>query len=223
MSKAQTDVVAALRIELDDTKAALAKAREDLSHALHSLDETKQCCDERRTQAKRAEKAEAACAALRESLEEANLVACYDECDHYGDTIVHNKECRAVADLLASPNPGEGWVSPEAHAALRTERDALTKQLSEIQRMPELPWAGVTAAIMQRAATLAREGYQGAALEIRDVLDRGKVYVSRLNAERDSLRERLGDAERVLAVARELHPLPIDAALAEYDAKRGKQ
>ncbi len=222
MSKAQTDVVAALRIELDATKAALAKSEGARSALAAELERMVSAPNER------AEKAEAACAALRESLKEANDVACLDACDHYGDTIVHNKECSAVADLLASPNPGEDWVSPEAFGRIvaelecppdvdevlkevsrlqeavrddlrgtmrrerdeaRAERDALTKQveaLSKITRSIDTP---ALVEVMLKSEEFA------------------KLYgdsIKELEAERDSLQERLGDAERVIEATRGL-------------------
>lgn len=177
--------------ELDATKAALAKAEGASSALAAELERVIRADNER------AEKAEAACAALRESLKEANDVACLDACDHYGDTIVHNKECRAVADLLASPNPGEGWVSPEAHAEQREYSRKVEANCRVIERERDEARADVAA----HSAPCSE-----CKCQMRVCMDCAEAALAALRVERDALTKQVEaltsklEAERDLAV-----------------------
>lgn len=73
----------------------------------------------------------------------------------------------------------------------------LEATLQELQRMPELPWAQVTASLMQRFARLSRDGDPREATLLVDVLDRGKTYVNRLEASRERLKAMLRTLEFV--------------------------
>ena len=113
--------------------------------------------------------------------------------------------------------------------SFRKQRDALTKQVEALEARAghfhscglELNNATREAAEFKARAEKAERDL-GNFFENLDINSLNKALTD-TRRERDSLRERLGDAERVLNVARELHPLPLDAALAEFDAKWGKR
>jgi hypothetical protein len=71
----------------------------------------------------------------------------------------------------------------------RAAVERMEAELARVQRMPTMKWAHVTAQIMQRLAKIAREGWQGDAQAMLEVLDQGKTYVSKLEADLAQARE----------------------------------
>ena len=72
--------------------------------------------------------------------------------------------------------------NPCKYPAAAARVKELEAQLAQLQGMPELPWAQVTASLMQRFARLSRDGDPKEARLLMDVLDRGSTYVNRLEA-----------------------------------------
>lgn len=94
-------------------------------------------------------------------------------------------------------------------AQCRRERDEAREELARVQRLPELPWAQVCASLMQRFSAMARAGYQQDAKKLLAVLDKGKTFVTRIEAERDAARAQ---------VAALLDSMEIAATLAQRNA-----
>jgi hypothetical protein len=76
-------------------------------------------------------------------------------------------------------------VSRERIAALRHRAEELQAELERVQQLPELEWAEVTARIMTIVARLARNGFASEARDMKEALDAGKTYVTRLRAGRE--------------------------------------
>ncbi len=81
-------------------------------------------------------------------------------------------------------------------SALKREVERLKETLAFVQRLPDLEWAQVTASIMVRLASFSRAGETEAAKTMMAVLDKGKTYVSRTLAERDTALAEAADARK---------------------------
>jgi hypothetical protein len=73
--------------------------------------------------------------------------------------------------------------------ALGQSQERLVKEIQRIQQLPSLEWANVCAGIMQRLASISRSGKVEDAKSMLELLDQGKTYVSRLEAEIQALRQ----------------------------------
>lgn len=80
-----------------------------------------------------------------------------------------------------------GWErhaeKDRAYGEALAQRDAAREELARVQSMPELEWAQVSSAITQALATIAAK-QPVLARSLLKALDKGKVYVGRLRAER---------------------------------------
>jgi len=76
-------------------------------------------------------------------------------------------------------------VPPESLAMAQARILDLEAELARIQRLPDLTWAQVTAGLMQRFSRLSREGDRDEAKALVALIDKAKVYVARILAERD--------------------------------------
>lgn len=87
-----------LEAKLNDTQDELREAKAELAHALDMVSQADVCCGLLRA---RAEKAEAACAEMRNALQ-----AVYDDANS-------PEAWKLAIDALRSSDCGKGWLSPE--------------------------------------------------------------------------------------------------------------
>lgn len=257
MSKAQTDVVAALRIELDATKAALAKsegARSALAAELERFIRAGRC------RACRGDHPETECpvllvqADLERELSEARAQILRDA--QLG-VINRRERDEARADVAAHSAPCSECqcqmrvcmdCAEAALAALRVERDSLTKQVGALtderegyKKTAARIWSLREYALEHNGPSEMECGHPDNLLDrsvesgtvfcagcrnaemLRDALHMEQTH----KAEHDSLRERLGDAEAAMNVLRHFKstgPLAlvdaVDNALATFDARK---
>lgn len=72
---------------------------------------------------------------------------------------------------------------------LEADITSFQEELSRVQPLPELEWATVTARLMQLIACVAQDPDPHLAIVMRDGLDAGSVYISRVQDERSRLRK----------------------------------
>ena len=163
---------------------------------------------ERDAATKRADKAEAACAAMREALEE-----CYGQSAEW----FRQKHGSVVEAALAS-DAGRGWVSPEEHAKVQAQVAAMREALGNVKEAwtGRGTFAGDIVIKMIDAALACDVGKDwlspGAAITLRAVVDQAE-------RERDALKARVAVLADALAKAAD-HIDSVADADQDYDADK---